>query len=68
MGLSADGYVYTWGSGSQHRLGFGSEAYVRVPKRLNIRGKIADISVGSKHAVAITETGQVLYYPYCGIL
>lgn len=52
--------MYTWGNGYNYRLGHGTEANVTYPKRIStIKQKVVDISVGTKHTVAVTENGQV---------
>ena len=60
VGLTTDGHVYTWGHGYNYRLGHGTEANVTYPKRIStIKRKVIDIGVGSKHAVAVCDNGQV---------
>ena len=60
VGLTTDGHVYTWGHGYNYRLGHGTEANVTYPKRIStIKHKVIDIGVGSKHAVAVCDNGQV---------
>ena len=60
VGLTTDGHVYTWGHGYNYRLGHGTEANITYPKRIStIKHKVIDIGVGSKHAVAVCDNGQV---------
>jgi len=60
VGLSLDGAIYTWGNGTNHRLGYESQVFVKRPKKLtSIPEPVVDISVGSQHSVAVTENGLV---------
>jgi len=64
LALTEGGQVYVWGSQQNGQLGIGPKNYpspiVPVPTIVSLLGteKIADISSGDSHAVALSETGQ----------
>ncbi|XP_060526978.1 E3 ubiquitin-protein ligase HERC2 [Cylas formicarius] len=59
--LSRDGVLYTWGKGEGRKLGHPTEEHVRVPEvvRALAHKKIASISVGTSHCMALTADGEV---------
>lgn len=61
MALSADGEVFTWGSGNQGRLGNGSTADSYLPVRVvGLTGKrIVKIAAGNQHGLALDADGNV---------
>lgn len=60
MLLTESGQIYSWGSGANYRLGHGSDETVTTPKLISsIKGHVVDIAVGSKHCIAITDSGLV---------
>lgn len=59
--LAADGEVFTWGRGDDGRLGHGDNGWKYVPRRVDaLRGKcIKQITCGSYHTAAITDSGEL---------
>ncbi|XP_022244118.1 E3 ubiquitin-protein ligase HERC2-like isoform X2 [Limulus polyphemus] len=63
LALTKSGVIYSWGKGDNHRLGHSSEEHVRFPKVVELLSskKVVDLSVGTSHCVALTESGEL----YC---
>jgi E3 ubiquitin-protein ligase HERC2 len=61
VALSSEGAVFTWGKGHGGRLGHGGSDHISVPKVVQaLEGKqICQISVGSAHCLALTNTGEL---------
>lgn len=60
--ISDAGELFTWGVGFQGRLGHGSKDPCFVPVKVtgSLEGhRVVDVSCGSFHTVALTETGNV---------
>ena len=59
--VSADGKLYTWGYGSNGRLGHGEETDILVPTVVDalIDEKVIHASCGGHHTAATTEHGLV---------
>lgn len=59
--LSADGTVYTWGSGSWGALGHGDEKDEWLPKAVAaLKGEhIVKLACGSSHMLALSKSGKV---------
>ncbi|KAF5270348.1 hypothetical protein FQR65_LT05536 [Abscondita terminalis] len=61
IALSKDGRVFSWGKGEGWRLGHPNEEHVRFPAVIEslLGKKIVSISLGSSHALALTDKGEV---------
>lgn len=62
LAVSADGVLYTWGSGSNGKLGHGCETHVCLPKRVEgqlLGVKVIQAEAGCEHSAAISATGQM---------
>ncbi|XP_071099304.1 secretion-regulating guanine nucleotide exchange factor-like [Haliotis cracherodii] len=61
LALSVKGEVFSWGSNAFGQLGSRTTKSSSIPVVVNIPGrpKVVDVSAGLRHAVAITESGQV---------
>ena len=59
--ISVDGELYTWGGGMYGKLGHGNETGQPKPLLVqSLRGMpIAQVSCGSRHTLALLETGVV---------
>ena len=59
--VSADGKVYTWGSGWDGRLGHGDADDCLLPKQVQALAEVRVLSVtaGSLLCLAVTEMGEV---------
>ncbi|KAF0697446.1 Aste57867_11869 [Aphanomyces stellatus] len=61
LALTKDGSVYSWGSGSNGKLGHGDEDNRDTPTKIQgLDGKtIQDVKAGCEHTTAITATGDM---------
>ena len=61
LALSQGGAVFSWGYGNVGRLGHGDDADHHVPKHVEAlwEMKVAAVSAGSSHSLAVTEAGAV---------
>ncbi|KAH9159076.1 hypothetical protein LEN26_002534 [Aphanomyces euteiches] len=61
LALTRDGSAYSWGSGSNGKLGHGDEDNRDIPtKILGLQGKyIQEIKAGCEHTTAITDSGEM---------
>ena len=60
LALRTDGILCSWGEDRQGCLGLGQEKLASVdPKKINIPEKVADVSFGNKHVLALTVSGRV---------
>jgi len=57
LALTADGWVFSWGSGEYGQLGHGSLRHQCIPRRVETfcHKKIVGISCGAFHSIAITD-------------
>eukprot|EP01116_Phalansterium_solitarium_P008085 TRINITY_DN2133_c0_g1_i1.p1 TRINITY_DN2133_c0_g1~~TRINITY_DN2133_c0_g1_i1.p1 ORF type:complete len:364 (+),score=83.84 TRINITY_DN2133_c0_g1_i1:94-1185(+) len=64
--VTADGNLYTFGSGYKGKLGHGTTDDVREPRRVeSLAGRVVDVAAGGIHCGALTGDG-VLYTFGCG--
>ncbi|RHZ26993.1 hypothetical protein DYB31_010188, partial [Aphanomyces astaci] len=61
LAVTGDGSVYSWGSGSNGKLGHGDEDNRDVPTKIQgLNGKaILDVKAGCEHTTAITTNGEM---------
>ncbi|ETW05793.1 hypothetical protein H310_03477 [Aphanomyces invadans] len=61
LAVTGDGSVYSWGSGSNGKLGHGDEDNRDIPTKIQgLHGKvIQDVKAGCEHTTAITSTGEM---------
>ncbi|OQR96682.1 hypothetical protein ACHHYP_13804 [Achlya hypogyna] len=61
LAITKDGSVYSWGSGSNGKLGHGDEDNRDIPTQIaNLSGKVVrDVRAGCEHTTAITTAGEM---------
>ena len=61
LAITADGAVWSWGSGSYGRLGHGDMQIQRLPKKIEALAgqRIVAVSAGLYHSLALTADGAV---------
>jgi len=61
LALTADGAVWSWGSGGSDKLGHGDEQRQLLPKKIEAFAgrRVVAVSAGSGHSVALTADGAV---------
>ena len=61
LAITADGAVWTWGWGSDGRLGRGDEQAQLQPKKVEAftGQRVVAVSAGGEHSLAITADGAV---------
>jgi len=66
LAVTADGAVWSWGSGSQGRLGHGDEQNQLLPKKIEALAgrRVIAVSAGWQHSLAITADGAVWSWGY----
>ena len=69
--ITAGGVLYTWGSGSEGKLGHGNTELVYTPKVLSAVNNAVHVACALSHSVAIAENGSKVYLwgsGSCGML
>ena len=59
--ITADGVLYTWGSGTDGKLGHGNTESVYTPKVLSAVNNAVHVACAASHSVAIAENGTKVY-------
>ena len=59
--VTADGVLYTWGSGTDGKLGHGNTESVYTPKVLSEVSDAIHVTCASSHTLAIAENGSKVY-------
>ena len=59
--VTADGVLYTWGSGTDGKLGHGNTESVNTPKVLSAVSNAMHVACAASHSVAIAENGSKVY-------
>ena len=59
--VTADGALYTWGSGTDGKLGHGNTESTYKPKVLSGVSKAVHVACASSHTIAIAENGSKVY-------
>ena len=59
--ITADGVLYTWGSGTDGKLGHGSTESAYTPKVLSAVSNAVHVACAASHTVAIAESGTKVY-------
>ena len=69
-GVTADGKLYTWGDGANHKLGHGDVKPVMRPKLVEALKdvKIVKVACGDFHTAAIDSEGQLWTWGWGGTL
>ena len=59
--VSAEGKVYTWGSGADGRLGHGDADGCLIPKQVQAIAEVRmrAVAAGNSHRLSVTESGEV---------
>jgi alpha-tubulin suppressor-like RCC1 family protein len=63
---TAESNVYTVGQGKNGRLGNGSESDADTPVKVDINGKVTQLACGTRHTLALTDSGDVYAWGYGG--
>ncbi|EOD32345.1 hypothetical protein EMIHUDRAFT_631926 [Emiliania huxleyi CCMP1516] len=66
LALTADGAVWSWGSGAWGRLGHGDQQHQLLPKKIEAFAgqRIVAVSAGSDHSLALTADGALWSWGY----
>ena len=70
LALTADGSVWSWGSGDYGKLGHGDEQRQLLPKKVEALAgqRVVAVSAGGHHSIARTVDGAVLTWGERGCL
>eukprot|EP00873_Tetraselmis_striata_P013825 jgi/Tetstr1/434089/TSEL_023233.t1 len=60
LALCEDGSLFSWGDGTDGRLGHGHERHVAVPTKVEIEHPVAAMAAGAAHSAAVLEDGRVM--------
>lgn len=59
--ITSEGVLYTWGSGTDGKLGHGNSDSVYTPKILSAVENAVQVACGASHTVAIADNGTKVY-------
>ncbi len=62
--ITEDNALYSWGSGTNYKLGTGTNSHQNKP--IKILDNVADVQAGQYHTIAITKNGEVYGWGFAG--